>query len=79
MVLSARAHFVMSQLIRSVFWLPAYPAESMDRVERMAGEIKKKLVVHAHKVSEQARKKIEAAGGRVEIIAAPAAEPLKKK
>jgi len=39
MVLSARAHFVMSQLIRSVFWLPAYPAESMDRVERMFTDI----------------------------------------
>jgi AcrR family transcriptional regulator len=39
MVLSARAHFVMSQLIRSVFWLPAYPAESIDRVERMFTDI----------------------------------------
>lgn len=34
-VLNARAHFLMSQLIRSVFWLPAYPVESMERVERM--------------------------------------------
>ena len=42
------------------------------------GELKKKLIVHAHKVSEQAKKKIEAAGGRVEIIAAPAAEAPKK-
>jgi AcrR family transcriptional regulator len=39
LVLSARAHFVMSQLIRSVFWLPAYPVESMDRVERMFTDI----------------------------------------
>lgn len=43
------------------------------------GELKKKLVVHAHKVSEQARKKIEAAGGRVELIAAPAAEATPNK
>ncbi len=33
--LSARAHFLMSQLIRSVFWLPYYPDEALDRVERM--------------------------------------------
>lgn len=39
LVLSARAHFVMSQLIRSVFWLPAYPTESIDRVERMFTDI----------------------------------------
>lgn len=31
---NARAHFVLSQLIRMVFWLPAYPDESLARVER---------------------------------------------
>ena len=34
-LISARAHFLMSQLIRSVFWLPYYPDEALDRVERM--------------------------------------------
>jgi len=37
--LSARAHIVMSQLIRSVFWLPYYPDASLDRVERMFVDI----------------------------------------
>jgi large subunit ribosomal protein L15 len=32
------------------------------------GEIKKPLVVHAHKASAKAREKIEAAGGRVELV-----------
>ncbi len=35
LVLNARAHFLLAQLIRSVFWLPSYPVESMERVERM--------------------------------------------
>ena len=43
------------------------------------GELKKKLVVHAHKVSEQARKKIEAAGGKIEIIAVVSAPVVNKK
>jgi AcrR family transcriptional regulator len=30
---NARAHFLMSQLFRSVFWLPAYPVESFGWVE----------------------------------------------
>ena len=36
------------------------------------GELKKKLVIHAHKVSGSARLKIEAAGGRVELVATAA-------
>ena len=39
------------------------------------GEITKKLTVRAEKFSESARKKIEAAGGTVEIIAKEKAEP----
>lgn len=31
---NARAHFLMSQLFRSVFWLPAYPVESFGWVEQ---------------------------------------------
>ena len=34
------------------------------------GEISRKVVVHAHKVSESARAKIEAAGGSVELLEA---------
>ena len=34
------------------------------------GDIDKALVVHAHKVSAKAKEKIEAAGGRVELIEA---------
>jgi AcrR family transcriptional regulator len=30
---NARAHLLISQLIRSVFWLPEYPDEELDRVE----------------------------------------------
>jgi large subunit ribosomal protein L15 len=37
------------------------------------GEIHKALVVHAHRASAQARAKIEAAGGRVQLIASEAA------
>ena len=32
------------------------------------GDITKKLVVKAHKISESAKNKIEAAGGKVEVI-----------
>lgn len=32
------------------------------------GDLKRKLVVHAHRFSEQARAKIEAAGGKAEVI-----------
>lgn len=32
------------------------------------GDLKRKLTVHAHKVSESARAKIEAAGGRVQVV-----------
>lgn len=39
------------------------------------GEINKRLVVHAHKASASAKRKIEAAGGRVELVAvSPPAE-----
>ena len=34
------------------------------------GDLDKALVVHAHKVSAKAKEKIEAAGGRVELIEA---------
>jgi large subunit ribosomal protein L15 len=34
------------------------------------GDIKRKVTVHAHKVSESAREKIEAAGGSVELLEA---------
>ena len=33
-----------------------------------SGELKKPLVVHAHKFSKSAEAKIQAAGGRVEVI-----------
>ncbi|HZF41258.1 MAG TPA: uL15m family ribosomal protein, partial [Blastocatellia bacterium] len=39
------------------------------------GELKKSLTVNAHRFSKSARQKIEAAGGKVEIIAAAPAEP----
>jgi len=44
------------------------------------GEIKKALSVKAHKVSAQAKEKIEKAGGKVEIIeiVAPKGKPQKK-
>jgi len=31
---NARAYFVLSQLLRSVYWLPAYPADTFDWVEQ---------------------------------------------
>ena len=39
-----------------------------------AGEITKKLVVHAHRFSKGAIAKIEKAGGKVVVIAPPAAK-----
>lgn len=39
LVRNARAQLLISQLVRSVFWLPAYPIESLDRVERMFTDI----------------------------------------
>jgi AcrR family transcriptional regulator len=36
---NARAHFVLSQLIRSVFWLPEYPTDEFDRVEARFADI----------------------------------------
>ena len=33
------------------------------------GEVGHALTVRAHKISESARKKVEAAGGRVEVLA----------
>jgi AcrR family transcriptional regulator len=39
LVRHARAQFLISQLVRSVFWLPAYPVEALDRVERMFTDI----------------------------------------
>ena len=38
------------------------------------GALTKALIIHAHKVSAGAKQKIEAAGGRVELVAAAAAE-----
>src|SRR4051794_8147105 len=35
------------------------------------GEIDKKLTIHAHAFSASARQAVEAAGGRIEIVAAP--------
>jgi hypothetical protein len=43
------------------------------------GEIKKALKVRVHRVSKSAQAKIEAAGGRVELIGSPNAEPVEKK
>ena len=37
-------------------------------MDALAGEIKKALVVQAHKFSKSAEEKIQAAGGRVEVI-----------
>ena len=45
------------------------------------GELTKSLVIHAHKVSAQARARIEAMGGRVELVvpASKAATPTPSK
>ena len=42
-----------------------------------AGDLTRRLTVHAHRVSQEARKKIEAAGGTVSIIPVPA--PIRAK
>ena len=39
LVRNARAQLLISQLVRSVFWLPAYPVDALDRVERMFTDI----------------------------------------
>ena len=41
------------------------------------GDLKRKLVIHAHQFSAQARRKIEAAGGTVAVIEVPA--PIRPK
>ena len=43
------------------------------------GEIGRAFTIHAHKVSKSARAKIEAAGGRVEIIPVRTYEQTKRK
>jgi large subunit ribosomal protein L15 len=52
-------------------------AKRMVKVLGM-GEVDRALTVRAHKVSESARKKIEAAGGSVIIIELPAREKTKR-
>ena len=53
------------------------------RFDRLAvlgtGEVKGAFTVKAHKVSASAQKKIEAAGGKVELLAIPAAQPRAEK
>lgn len=56
------------------------PAEGRGLIKILGnGEIDRALTVHAHKFSESARAKIEAAGGSVEIIARKTYEKTKRK
>ncbi len=56
------------------------PAEGRGLVKVLGdGELDRALTVHAHKVSAGARTKIEAAGGRIEIIPVRTYEKTKRK
>ncbi len=56
------------------------PAEGRGLIKILGnGELDHALTIHAHKVSEGARAKIEAAGGRVEIIPVRTYEQTKRK
>jgi large subunit ribosomal protein L15 len=49
-----------------------------DRLTVLAtGELKKAVTVKAHRVSASAKEKIEKAGGKVELLAVPGAQPKK--
>jgi len=55
------------------------PAEGRGLIKILGdGELEHKLTVHAHKFSESARAKIEAAGGAVEIIPVKTYEKTKR-
>jgi large subunit ribosomal protein L15 len=43
------------------------------------GELKRALTFKAHRVSSQAREKIEKAGGKIELLPIPAAQPRPEK
>ncbi len=56
------------------------PAEGRGLVKVLGdGELDRALTIHAHKVSAGARTKIEAAGGRIEIIPVRTYEKTKRK
>ncbi len=56
------------------------PAKGRGLVKILGdGELDRALTVHAHKVSTSARAKIEAAGGRIEIIPVKTYEQTKRK
>lgn len=56
------------------------PAKGRGLVKVLGdGELDRALTVHAHKVSASARAKIEAAGGRIEIIPVRTYEKTKRK
>jgi large subunit ribosomal protein L15 len=56
------------------------PAESRGLIKILGGgEIDRPLTVHAHKFSASARAKIEAAGGKVEIIPVKVYEKTKRR
>ena len=50
--------------------LQSYRLASKNKLVKILGDgdLKRKITVHAHKVSESARAKIEAAGGSVELL-----------
>ena len=56
------------------------PAEGKGLIKVLGnGDIDRALTVHAHKVSESARAKIEAAGGSIEIIPTKVYEKTKRR
>jgi large subunit ribosomal protein L15 len=56
------------------------PAEGKGLIKVLGnGDIDRALTVHAHKVSESARTKIEAAGGSIEIIPTKVYEKTKRR
>ncbi len=56
------------------------PAEGRGLIKVLGnGELDRALTVHAHKVSESARAKIEAAGGTIQIIPVKTYEKTKRK
>jgi len=56
------------------------PAEGRGLIKVLGnGEVDRALTVHAHKFSASAREKIEAAGGRVEIIPTKVYEQTKRR
>ena len=78
---TALGHFVQTRIAQRAEVYPRQPLRALSLTPLAdvsvvilgQGELKKSLTVSAHRFSAAAKQKIEAAGGKAEVIAAPVA------